>query len=256
MVSWRKARKHPPTAAIAAPSPNANSFAPATLIPRAAAARSLSRTATSRRPIRPRRAFAVSRPRRGQRHQDGHGVSARVRGRVDGVPEHRRWLHPGPEEAADERTVAEDELVRHDRQAEGQDGQLHSPRAQRRQRHEHPDRHRGGHGDEDDEQEGQAVDGREPAAHPCADPGQRQLRERELADVAGDHHDRQADDRHRHADEERGRPVVGNGERDRGGQRDCAEDRRPVDARSSEGRQPVEQLVAERQRGPARPRAR
>ena len=49
----------PPTAAMPADSANAYTLAPGTLMPSAAAARSLVRTASSRRPDRPRRMFAT-----------------------------------------------------------------------------------------------------------------------------------------------------------------------------------------------------
>ena len=50
----------PPSAAIAEANANANSFAAMTLMPSAAAARSLVRTAISRRPLRPRRTLATT----------------------------------------------------------------------------------------------------------------------------------------------------------------------------------------------------
>ena len=49
----RKASRMPPSAAIAAESPNAYSFTPGTLMPSAAAARSFVRTAIIRLPTRP-----------------------------------------------------------------------------------------------------------------------------------------------------------------------------------------------------------
>ena len=55
-----KAITMPPTAAIAADSPNAYSLAPRTEMPSAAAARSLVRTATKRRPVRPRRTLLTT----------------------------------------------------------------------------------------------------------------------------------------------------------------------------------------------------
>ena len=61
MVSLRNARRVPPMAAIDADSVNANSLAPGTLIPSAAAARSFVRTASRRRPLRPRRMLATIR---------------------------------------------------------------------------------------------------------------------------------------------------------------------------------------------------
>ena len=56
----RNARTMPPSAAIAEANENAKSFATITLIPSAAAARSLVRTAISRRPLRPRRTLATT----------------------------------------------------------------------------------------------------------------------------------------------------------------------------------------------------
>ena len=50
----------PPRAAIADANENANSLATITLMPSAAAARSLVRTAMSRRPLRPRRTLATT----------------------------------------------------------------------------------------------------------------------------------------------------------------------------------------------------
>ena len=50
----------PPSAAIADANENAKSLATITLIPSAAAARSLVRTAISRRPLRPRRTLATT----------------------------------------------------------------------------------------------------------------------------------------------------------------------------------------------------
>ncbi len=57
-----KAIRTPPTAATAAESANAYSLTPATFTPRAAAARSLVRTAMRRRPVAERRRFATISP--------------------------------------------------------------------------------------------------------------------------------------------------------------------------------------------------
>ncbi len=57
ITSWRNEYSTPPTAAIPADRAKAYTFTPGTLIPRAAAARSLVRTASRRRPVRPRRTF-------------------------------------------------------------------------------------------------------------------------------------------------------------------------------------------------------
>ena len=59
MTSLRKASSTPPIAAMPADTANAYILAPGTLMPSAAAARSLVRTASSRRPDRPRRMLAT-----------------------------------------------------------------------------------------------------------------------------------------------------------------------------------------------------
>ena len=59
---WRIDSSTPPSAAIAAATANAYTFAAMTLTPSDAAARSLLRTASRRAPTRPRRRFATSRP--------------------------------------------------------------------------------------------------------------------------------------------------------------------------------------------------
>ena len=56
----RNDRTMPPSAAIAEANEKAKSLATITLIPSAAAARSLVRTAISRRPLRPRRTLATT----------------------------------------------------------------------------------------------------------------------------------------------------------------------------------------------------
>ena len=56
----RNARTMPPRAAMGAARANANSFATMTSMPSDAAARSLVRTASSRRPLRPRLTFATT----------------------------------------------------------------------------------------------------------------------------------------------------------------------------------------------------
>jgi hypothetical protein len=57
MLGSRNTSRIAPSDAIAAATANANSFAVGTLMPSAAAARSLALTAISRRPLRPRRMF-------------------------------------------------------------------------------------------------------------------------------------------------------------------------------------------------------
>ena len=57
---WRIESNTPPSAAIAAATANAYTFAAMTLMPSEAAARSLLRTASRRAPARPRRRFATS----------------------------------------------------------------------------------------------------------------------------------------------------------------------------------------------------
>ncbi len=95
-----------------------------TLTPRAAAARSLPRTARSRRPARPRRRLATTRPRSGERGEHDEPVATRVAQGVDLDAEERRRVRPGAVEAAGERGVAEHHLADQHREAEGEHGEV------------------------------------------------------------------------------------------------------------------------------------
>ena len=88
----RKANRMPPSAAMAEANEKANSLAAITSIPRAAAARSLVRTAMSRRPLRPRRTFDTAhtanraRPSTKRPYRSGYRIDPRSKPNRSGLP--------------------------------------------------------------------------------------------------------------------------------------------------------------------------
>ena len=121
----------PPTPAIAAPSPNAYSFAPTTLMPSAAAARSFVRTATSLRPARPRRQVRDREREDDEADEREHRVPLRMRRGVEVEPEERDRADLRSGDAASASRVVEDQAFDDERESQGRDGEVHSSRSQR-----------------------------------------------------------------------------------------------------------------------------
>ena len=125
--------------------------------------------------------------------------------RVQVDAEHRDALDRQPGQAPGHGAVGEQQRVDHQRQRQRGDGEARAAGADRRERHDdaHEGRPHDGHGQR--ELEGPTVGGDEPGRHPGADPGQRELAQRQLAGVPGDDDDRRDDD----AQRERGDQGVG-----------------------------------------------
>ena len=171
-------------------------------MPSAAAARSLVRTAISRRPLRPRRTLAttVDRQHRHDQHEDP--VAGRVVDRPDVVAEQVGVPDLGALDTAGVVAVLEQHQLDRGSQPEGDDRQVDTSSAHRRQTEDHTEGHGGGDAGEQSEQERDVEHRDQPPCDVGAEAGNRVLGEGELSGVPGQHDDRQEDDRHpqRHGD--------------------------------------------------------
>jgi hypothetical protein len=148
----------PPTAATTEASAKAVSFAEVTLIPSDAAARSFDRWC-------------------------GNGV--------EGEAEDARGRDGGTREAAGVTRVVHDDALDRNGKAEGSDRQVDSPRAQCRQRDGEPGGNGGDNCPEQTHPERHPPDGDHAGGDEPADPGERELRERELTGVPRDDNHRE-----------------------------------------------------------------
>jgi len=136
-------------------------------------------------------------------HPDGDGGEAAQRqhrvalgmGRgVDLHPEERRCADLGAGDPARTLAVVEDQALQDERQPDRHHGQVHPARPQGGEPDEDADRHGPGDPDQRGHLEGDVVVRHEAGRHPRPGPGQRDLRQRQLAREAGDDRQRQDDD--------------------------------------------------------------
>ena len=198
--------------------PNAASLTLRTLIPAAAAARSFERTASIRCPRSERRRFATSKP---ERERDGEHEEAEHRARhlpvettersvrAEIEAEDLRLRHRRARAASAPCRVQEDELLDRDGRGERDDGEADAADAQRADGDDEPADRRADRADQHRPRKADAVIRGEVGEDEPRDPGERELDDRDLADVAGDHDEREAHDGRQQRRDQRLPEVVG-----------------------------------------------
>jgi hypothetical protein len=166
-------------------------------------------------------------PARGQQqHDQAEHAERQVRVAVTGADaqveaEDRRVLDRGAPETAVELRVVEPQVLQRGGQREGYHRDRQAPDAQRRQTDHDADDHREHRGQQRRERERHVQLELDAGEGEGADAGNGQLREGDLAAVAGDHHLGQRDHRqHQRGDDRSPHRVVGEGQRDESRHRD------------------------------------